>query len=106
MNIAVSESDATREIHDKIRSFVAEEFDSKVTRIERQRRWRPMWRVDIEKDGVESGLLFKADRAWAAHPYPLKREWDVLQVLENNGIPVTPLHAPAKAGVRSTRTSI
>ena len=62
----------------------------KVTRIERQRRWRPVWRVTLDDNGQEREYLFKADRVWAAHPYEHKHEMNLLNVLAAHGIPVPP----------------
>lgn len=69
-----------------ITAWVAEKLGARVTAIERQRRWRPVWRVHIEKDGKASSLLFKSDRPWPAHPYPLVYEYEILKVLGENGI--------------------
>jgi aminoglycoside phosphotransferase (APT) family kinase protein len=75
-----------------IRDWVRETLGAKVTKITRQRRWRPVWRVDIEGVGVPDALLFKSDRPWPAHPYPLKYEYDILKVLQDNGILIPKLY--------------
>lgn len=69
-----------------IRTWVRDTLGGEVTGITRQRRWRPVWRVDIAGDGLPDALLFKSDRPWPAHPYPLKYEYDILEVLQDNGI--------------------
>lgn len=75
-----------------IRSWVTETLGAEVIDIVRQRRWRPVWQVFIRKDGADSSLLFKSDRPWPAHPYPLKYEYDILTVLADNGILIPRLH--------------
>src|SRR5271170_6229143 len=78
--------------HQGIRDWVSKNLGARVTGIHRQRRWRPVWRVDAEKDGVAIPLLFKGTRAWDDIPFPLENEYRVMQVLQANGIPVPPLH--------------
>ena len=75
-----------------ITRWVRDTLGAKVTSIVRQRRWRPVWRVFIEKDGVESSLLFKSTRPWPDHPYPLRHEYEVLKVLQDNGVLIPTLH--------------
>jgi hypothetical protein len=72
--------------------WVRKNMGARVTGIRRQRRWRPVWRVDAEKNGVPMPLLFKGTRAWDDIPYTLEHEYRVMRVLEANGIPVPPLH--------------
>lgn len=62
-----------------------------LARIERQRRWRPVWRVDMADGGATRSYLFKGDRVWDAHPYPLEHELHMLEVLGANGIQTPPL---------------
>ena len=78
--------------HQGIRDWVSKNMGARVTGIHRQRRWRPVWRVDAEKDGVSMPLLFKGTRAWDDIPFPLENEYKVMQVLEAHGIPVPPIH--------------
>ncbi len=68
--------------------WVKNNIGGSVTRIERQRRWRPVWRVDVDKNGNNISLLFKGMRAWDAIPYPLEHEMKIFQILEANDIPV------------------
>jgi hypothetical protein len=75
-----------------ISAWVKSNLGMNVVKIERQRRWRPVWRVDVEGKNKKMGLLFKSDRAWPAHPYPLIHEWKILQVLADAGIPIPRLY--------------
>ncbi len=62
-----------------------------VASVVRQRRWRPVWRVDMAEAGGTASYLFKGTRAWEAHPYPLEYEMRMLEVLAAHGVPVPPL---------------
>lgn len=88
----VDPADESSTQHAGIIEWVKNNMGAQVTGIRRQRRWRPVWRVDAEKDGVALPLLFKGTRAWDDIPYTLEHEYKVMQVLEANGIPVPPLH--------------
>ena len=56
---------------------------------ERQARWRPCWYLDVEKDGQSLPLYFRGDRGESDHGvYPLEHEMRVLQLLEEEGLPV------------------
>lgn len=72
--------------------WVAQNLGAKVTKITRQRRWRPVWQIEAEKDGKPMPLMFKGARPDNAIPYPLEHEYRMLQVLEANGVPVPTLH--------------
>lgn len=74
----------------RITEWAEANLGGKVTRIERQRRWRPVWRVAMDDAGETKEYVFKADRAWAAHPYPHIHEMNLLNVLAANDIPVPP----------------
>lgn len=75
---------------ERITRWAEKNLGGKVTRVERQRRWRPVWRVSMNDTGQEREFLFKADRVWPAHPYPHVHEMHLLNVLAENGIPVPP----------------
>ncbi|MEE8166279.1 MAG: phosphotransferase family protein, partial [Myxococcota bacterium] len=56
---------------------------------ERQARWRPCGYRDVAKDGQSLPLYFRGDRGEADHGvYPLEHEMRVLQLLEEEGLPV------------------
>lgn len=92
MHMMMDHDAQTAQEHRGIEDWVAKNIGGRVTRIERQRRWRPVWRVDVEKDGEQLPLVFKGMRAWDAIPFTLEHEYRMLQVLAANGIPVPPLH--------------
>ncbi len=55
-----------------------------------QERWRPAWFLEVEKPGgARASVYFRGDRGLAQHGvYPLEHEYEVMRVLEANGIPV------------------
>jgi aminoglycoside phosphotransferase (APT) family kinase protein len=56
---------------------------------EAQARWRPCYYLDAERSGETLPLYFRGDRGEADHGvYPLEHEMRVLQVLEQQGLPV------------------
>ncbi|KJS05982.1 MAG: hypothetical protein VR73_10840 [Gammaproteobacteria bacterium BRH_c0] len=74
-----------------IRHWVEQHVGGEVTRIERLVRWRPVWRVEYSKDGVERALLLKGDRP-CTQLYSLKHEMLVMEVLEKHGVGVPHIH--------------
>ncbi len=76
----------------RIRAWVEENVRGRVTAIDRLRRWRPVWRVDYERDGETRSLLVKSLRPWEATPYSLEHEAKLMQVLGAHGIPVPHVH--------------
>jgi Phosphotransferase enzyme family len=90
--MAIDQPEQSAQQHQGIIDWVSTNMGARVTEIRRQRRWRPVWRVDAEKDGVAIPLLFKGTRAWDDIPFPLENEYRVMQVLQANGIPVPLLH--------------
>jgi hypothetical protein len=90
--MTIDQPEQSAQQHRGIIDWVSTNMGARVTEIRRQRRWRPVWRVDAEKDGVAIPLLFKGTRAWDDIPFPLENEYRVMQVLQANGIPVPLLH--------------
>jgi hypothetical protein len=75
-----------------ITAWVEKNIGGRVTAVLQLRRWRPVWRVDYEKEGVARALLVKSLRAWEAIPYSLKHEMQLMQILEAHGIRVPHVH--------------
>jgi hypothetical protein len=57
--MSIDQAEDTAQDHRGIIDWVQKNMGARVTGIRRQRRWRPVWRVDAEKDGVPLPLLFK-----------------------------------------------
>jgi len=56
--------------------------------LDKQRRWRPVWRASARQNGVKRDFLLKGDRTWPTHPYPLDYEMRMQRALHENGIPI------------------
>jgi aminoglycoside phosphotransferase (APT) family kinase protein len=73
----------------KLKSFVECVTGGQVISMERQLRWRPAWFVAVDRAGEILRIHIRGDRNSNILPFPeLKREADILQVLEAHGIPV------------------
>jgi aminoglycoside phosphotransferase (APT) family kinase protein len=83
-------SDFEQQREAKMRTRVEQLIGAKVVKLERQLRWRPAWFLELEKtDGEIVKVHVRGDRESDVMPFPeLKREADILQVLEQQGIPV------------------
>lgn len=42
--------------------------------LQRERRWRPVWRATIVRGGQPVDLLIKGERTWLTHAYSLEYE--------------------------------
>lgn len=84
----LSEADKQREI--KLCARVESLTGAKLTKLERQLRWRPAWFLELEKpDGEIIKVHARGDRESDVVPFPeLKREAEILLELEAQGIPV------------------
>jgi len=61
----------------------------KVIDMDRQVRWRPSWYVSVRQGDTVLPVYVRGDRQSDIVPFPeLKREADILRVLEQQGIPV------------------
>ena len=65
-----------------------EHLGAEVTAIRQQARWRPVWFVDVERDGEATTVMVRGDRTDAAPLFPLEHEMRFQQLLEADGIPV------------------
>lgn len=74
---------------EKLRHCVEHLTNGRVTAMERQIRWRPAWFVEVERDGELIPVHIRGDRNSDVVPFPdLRREADVIEILEQHGIPV------------------
>jgi aminoglycoside phosphotransferase (APT) family kinase protein len=65
-----------------------EHLGAEVTAIRQQARWRPVWFVDVERDGEATTVMVRGDRTDAAPLFPLEHEMRFQELLEADGIPV------------------
>ena len=64
----------------------------RVSRIERQPRWRPVWFADVERDGEMLELCVRGDRTDFPGIFPLEHEMLCQRLLHEHGIPVARVH--------------
>ena len=80
-------SAATDEL--KLSAFVEQVTGGRVLSMQRQIRWRPAWFVDVARGSETLHIHIRGDRNSNILPFPeLRREADILEVLEAHGIPV------------------
>ena len=72
----------------RIMSWLEALLGAKVLSWSRQPRWRPMWFVDVEREGVLERLVVRGERSDAVLQFPLDHEMRFQQVLEEHGIAV------------------
>lgn len=77
----------------RLRAFVERVTGGRITKMDRQVRWRPAWFVDVDVNGESLKLHLRGDRAGGVAIFPeLKREADVIEVLSRHGIAVPRIH--------------
>lgn len=100
--------------------WIETELGGRIVRAERQARWRPAWFLDLERGGDTLPLYFRGERGEADHgAYALEHEMNVLQVLEQNDIPVPHVYGfcpeprgivmercPGRANLRTARDDV
>jgi aminoglycoside phosphotransferase (APT) family kinase protein len=74
---------------EKLRLCIENLTGGRVISMKRQVRWRPAWFADVKRDDLTLHIHVRGDRNSDILPFPeLRREADILQVLEQHGIPV------------------
>lgn len=76
-------SDAAR-----IANWIERNIGGRIIRFERQPRWRPMYFVDIERNGETLALCARCARADMPMLFPLHHEMLLQRTLDEHGIPV------------------
>ncbi|EIV91916.1 phosphotransferase [Frankia sp. QA3] len=69
-----------------------EDHLGRVTAIERQPRWRPVWFADVERGGELLRLCVRGERADTDLVFPLAHEMRFQRVAHEHGIPVPAVH--------------
>lgn len=67
-------------------------FGGTVITVNRQARWRPVWMVDVERDGETLGLCVRGERRDTQLTWPLDHEMRFQSLLGEHGIPVPRVH--------------
>jgi aminoglycoside phosphotransferase (APT) family kinase protein len=72
----------------KVIAWVESLRAGKVVSWGRQPRWRPMWFVDVDRDGATERIVVRGQRADVPMSFPLDHEMRFQRVLEEQGMPV------------------
>lgn len=89
MGTALQQDGSRLDEEAKLRNSIATLIGGEVVELERQQRWRPAWYATVKKGERTVFLYIRGDRGSDIMPFPeLKREADILLVLERAGIPV------------------
>jgi aminoglycoside phosphotransferase (APT) family kinase protein len=72
----------------RIDEWIRTHIGGTVVGMRRQARWRPVWFVDVERDGERLDVMVRGDRTDAAPLFPLEHEMRFQELLEEDGIPV------------------
>jgi len=72
----------------QITEWVEANVGGRVTMVTRQPRWRPVWLVDVERDGEVLELMLRGDRVDMDGIWPLRHEMRFQELLDERGIPV------------------
>ena len=82
----------TDEGNDLIVAWIESELGGSVVHIARQARWRPVWFVDVERDGERLELVVRGDRTDMELVFPLDHEMRLQALMGEHGIPVPRVH--------------
>ncbi len=72
----------------RIVEWMTTHLGATVTGLRRQPRWRPVWFVDVDRDGERLELVVRGDRFDVPGVFPLEHEMLVQRLLDERGIPV------------------
>jgi aminoglycoside phosphotransferase (APT) family kinase protein len=75
-----------------VREWIESNLGGTITAISRQPRWRPVWFVDVERDGEMLELVVRGDRTDMPLIFPLRHEMTLQAMLHERGIPTPAVH--------------
>jgi aminoglycoside phosphotransferase (APT) family kinase protein len=86
-------------------AWVERTLGGRIVRYERRARWRPAFDLDVERRGSLLAVHFRGERNPGQKVYGLRPEYEILRVLEQQGLPVPPIHGfcEAPAGILMSR---
>ena len=76
-----------RDHHPRAARWIEDQVGGTVVEIHRQPRWRPVWFVDVERDGERLELVVRGDRTDMPLIFPLDHEMRLQEVMHDHGIP-------------------
>ncbi|HUP72974.1 MAG TPA: phosphotransferase family protein [Acidimicrobiales bacterium] len=77
---------------EQITAWLRTNIGSKVVRINRQPRWRPVWFADVERDGEILELCVRGDRIDMPLIFPLDHEMRLQATMHDHGIPTAKVY--------------
>ena len=72
----------------QLTAYLEAELGCTQIELHKERRWRPVWRATMMRNGKPTEMLLKGERTWLTHPYPLDYEKDMQRTLHENGVPI------------------
>ena len=75
-----------------IRRWIDEHLGGHVVAIERQTRWRPVWFVDVDRDGERLELCVRGERVDIPGVWPLRHEMTAQALMHDAGVRVPRVH--------------
>jgi aminoglycoside phosphotransferase (APT) family kinase protein len=76
----------------RVAEWIAANIGGDVVALARQPRWRPVWFVDVDRDGEHLELCVRGERVDIPGVWPLRHEMTAQALLEAGGIPVPRVH--------------
>lgn len=73
-------------------AWVERRLGGRIVRYERLARWRPAFDLDVEAGGSRLELHLRGERNPGQETYGLRPEYEILRVLERQGLPVPRIH--------------
>src|SRR5437868_6454146 len=86
------ETRSTNAGNSQIIEWIHANIGGEVVRIVRQPRWRPVWWVDVDRNGERLELCVRGDRTDMSLIFPLEHEMRLQAVMHDQGIPVAKVH--------------
>jgi aminoglycoside phosphotransferase (APT) family kinase protein len=86
--MAVIDAPGSQAETDSIVAWLTSNLGGTVQSISRQARWRPVWMVDLERDGETLPLCVRGERSDTELTFPLDHEMRVQALLDEGGVPV------------------
>lgn len=72
----------------RLTAYLENELGATQIELHQERRWRPVWRATMVRNGQLCEMLVKGERTWLTHPYPLDYERDMQHALHQHGVPI------------------
>ncbi len=83
---------ADERVTELVAAWLERELGGRVSEIQRQPRWRPVWFADVERDGATLELCVRGDRTDMELIFPLTHEMRFQELLHERGIPTATVH--------------